>query len=88
MFHYIPFVYFLRGGGWRRLYNGELRSWYDSPNIVRVIKSRSMRWAGHVACTGRRRNTHILIGKPDEKRPFGRPRRRWEDTIMDLRETG
>jgi hypothetical protein len=64
---------------------------YASPNIVGVLKSRRMRWAGHVACMGEIRNTYnILVGKPEGKRPLRRPRRRWEDNInirMDLRET-
>jgi hypothetical protein len=63
---------------------------YSSPSIVRVIKSRRMRWAGHAARMGERRNAYrILVGKPDGKRPLGRPRRRWVDNIkMDLREVG
>jgi hypothetical protein len=58
-----------------------------SPNIIRMIKSRRMRWAGHVARTGETRNAYmILVGKSEEKRPLGRPRRRWiENIIMDLR---
>ena len=59
-------------GEWRRLHNEELHSLYHSPNIGRVIKSRRLRWAGHVA------RIKILTGKPTEKRPLGRPRRRWE----------
>jgi hypothetical protein len=59
------------------------------PNIVRVIKSRSMRWAGHVARMGERRVCRVLMGKPNGKRPLGRPRCRWEDNIkMDLQEVG
>jgi hypothetical protein len=74
-------------GSWRQLYNDELHSLYSSPNIVRVIKSRRMRWAGHVACMGEGRCVHrVLVGRPEGKRPLGRPRRRWEDNIkMDLR---
>ena len=63
---------------------------YCSPNIVRVIKSRRMRWAGHVARMGERRGVYrFLVGKPEDKRPLGRPRFRWEDNInMDLQEVG
>jgi hypothetical protein len=73
---------------WRKLHNDELHSLYSSPNIVRVIKSRKMRWAGHVARIGERGGVYrILIERPEGKRPLGRPRRRWEDNIkMDLRE--
>jgi hypothetical protein len=71
------------------LHNDELHSLYSSPNIVRVIKSRRMRWAGHVARMEGRGVCRVLVGRPEEKRPLGRPRRRWEDNIkMDLRETG
>jgi len=71
---------------WRKLHNEELSDLYSSPNIVRVIKSRRMRWAGHVARMGERRGVYrVLVGKPEGKRPLGRPRRRWEDNIkMDL----
>jgi hypothetical protein len=63
---------------------------YSSPSIIRIIKSRRVRWAGHVARMGEKRNTcRILVGKPEGKRPLGRPRRRWVDNIkMDLREIG
>ena len=63
---------------------------YSSPNIVRVIKSRRMRWAGHVARMGEERGVYkVLMGKPDGRRPLGRPRRRWADSIrMDLQEVG
>ena len=63
---------------------------YSLPNIVRVVKSRRMRWAGHVAHMGEDRGVHrVLVGKPEGKRPLGRPRRRWEDNIkMDLQEVG
>jgi len=72
-------------GEWRKLHNEELNDLY-SPNIVRVIKSRRMRWAGHVARMGEGRGVYrILVGKSEGKRPRGRPRRRWEDNIkMDL----
>jgi hypothetical protein len=77
-------------GLWRKLHNDELHSLYSSPNIVRVIKSRRMRRAGHVARRGEGEVIYrVLIGRPEGKRPLGRPRRRWEDNIkMDLRETG
>jgi len=77
-------------GEWRKLYNEELRDLYPLPNIVRVVKSRRMRWAGHVVRMGEGRVVHrVLAGKPDGKRPLGRPRRRWEDNIkMYLREVG
>jgi hypothetical protein len=75
---------------WRKLHNDELHSLYSSQNIVRVIKSRRMRWAGHVARMRERRGVYrILGGRPEGKRPLGRPRHRWEDNIkMDLREIG
>ena len=68
----------------------ELNDLYSSPNIVRVIKSRIMRWAGHVACMGEERGVYrVLVGKPEGKRPLGRPRRRWVNNIrMDLQEVG
>jgi hypothetical protein len=77
-------------GSWRKLYNDELHSLYSSPNIVRMIKSRRMRWAGHVARMGEGRYVYrVLVGMPEGKRPLGRPRRRWEGKIkMDLREIG
>ena len=75
---------------WRKLHNGELNDLYCSPNILRVIKSRRMRWAGHVARMEEGRGVHkVLVGKPEGNRPLGRPRRRWEDNIkMDLEEVG
>ena len=77
-------------GEWRRLHNEELHSLYRSPNIVRLIKSRRLRWAGHVARMEESRSAlKILTGKPTGKRPLGRPRCRWEDNIrMDLEEIG
>jgi hypothetical protein len=70
----------------RKLHNEELNDLYSLPNIVRVVKSRRMRWAGHVARMGEDRGVcRVLVGKPERKRPLGRPRRRWEDNIkMDL----
>ena len=77
-------------GEWRKLHNEEHNDLYCSPNIVRVIKSRRIGWAGHVARIGEGRDVcRILVGKPEGKRPLGRPRRRWEDNIkMDLQEVG
>jgi len=77
-------------GKWRKLHNEELRDLYSLPNIVRVVKSRKMRWAGHVALMGEVRGVHwVLVGKPEGKRPLGKPRHRWEDNIkMDLLKVG
>ena len=77
-------------GEWRKLHNEELNDLYSLPSIVRVVKSRRMGWAGHVARMGEDRGVHrVLVGKPDGKRPLGRPRCRWEDNIkMDLQEVG
>jgi hypothetical protein len=77
-------------GSWRKLHNDELHSLYSSPNIVRAIKSRRMRWVGHVARMGEVRGAYrVLVGRPEGKRPLGRPRRRCKDNIkMYLREIG
>jgi hypothetical protein len=66
--------------GWRKLHNEELHDQYSSPSIIRMIKSRRMRWAGHVGRMGEIRNTcRILVGKPEGKKPLGRPWSRWDD---------
>ena len=77
-------------GEWRKLHNEKINDLYSSPNIVRVIKSRRMRWAWHVARMEEGRGVRkALVGKPEGKRPLGIPRRRWEDNIkMDLEEVG
>jgi hypothetical protein len=77
-------------GLWRKLYNDELHSLSSSLNIVRVIKSRRVSWAGHVAWMGEGRGVHrVLVGRPEGKRPLERPRYRWEDKIkLDLGEIG
>jgi len=77
-------------GEWRKLHNEELNDLYPSPSIVRVIKSRRMRWAGLVALVRERKGVYrTFMGKPEGKRPLGGPRHRWEDNIgMDLREVG
>jgi len=76
-------------GEWKRLHNEELNDLYSSPNIVRVIKSRRMRSAGHVARMDEERGVYrVLLGKPEGRRPLGRPRRRWVDIRIDLREVG
>jgi hypothetical protein len=75
-------------GEWRKLHNEELHNFYSSPDIIRQVKSWWMGWVGHVARMGEERKVYkVLVGKPEGKRPLGRPRRRWEDGIrMDLRE--
>jgi hypothetical protein len=77
-------------GEWRKLHNEELRDLYSSPSIIRIMKSRRMRWAGHIARMGEKKNAYrLLVGKPEGKRPLGRPIRRWVDDIrMDLGEVG
>jgi hypothetical protein len=75
-------------GGWRKM--EELHGLYSSPSIIKVIKARRMRWAGHVVCMGEVRGAYnILVGRPEGRRPLGRPRCRWEDNIkIDLEEIG
>ncbi|KAJ4436544.1 hypothetical protein ANN_16575 [Periplaneta americana] len=77
-------------GEWRKLHNAELHALYPSPDIIRNITPRRLRWPGHVARMGESRNAYrVLVGRPEGKRPLGRPRRRWEDNIkMELREVG
>jgi hypothetical protein len=77
-------------GEWRKLHSGELHNLYSSPDIIRQIKSRRMKWAGHVARTEEGRNVYrVLMGKPEGKRPLERPRCRWEDGIKkDVRDIG
>jgi hypothetical protein len=77
-------------GGWRKLHNEELHNLYSLPSIIRIIKSRRMRWAGHMARMGKKRNVcRLLVGKPEGNRPLGRPRHRWIYNIkMDLLEIG
>jgi hypothetical protein len=73
-------------GEWRKLHNEELHDLYSSPSIISIINSRRMRWAGHVARMGEKRNAYrLLVGKPEGRKPLGRPQRRWLDNIrMDL----
>jgi hypothetical protein len=77
-------------GGWRKLHNEELHNLYSLPSIIRIIKLSRMRWAGHVARMGEKRNVYrLLVGKPEGKTPLGRPRCGWIDNIkMDLLEIG
>jgi hypothetical protein len=66
-------------GEWRKLHNKELHDLYSSPSFIRIMKARRVRWAGHVARMGEKRNAYTLVGKPEGRRPLGRPRRRWSD---------
>jgi hypothetical protein len=77
-------------GEWKKLHNKELHDLYSSPSIIRIIEPRRMRWAGHVARMWEKKNAYrVLVGKPEGKRPLGRPRRRWMDNIgIDLGEVG
>jgi hypothetical protein len=77
-------------GEWRKLYNEQRHDLYSSPSIIRIMKSGTMRWAGHIARMGEKRNAYRLLErKPEGKRPLGRPRRRWVNNIrMDLEEVG
>jgi hypothetical protein len=77
-------------GGWRKLLNEKLHDLYSSPSIIRINKSRWMKWAGHVARMGEKRNAYrLLVGKPKGNIPLGRPRRRWVDDIkINLLEIG
>jgi hypothetical protein len=84
------YIYYSVAGSMRKLHDEELHGLYSLPSIVRVIKARRMRWAGHVASMGEVRGAYnILVGRPERRRPLVRPRRRWEGNIkMDLREIG
>jgi hypothetical protein len=77
-------------GEWRKPHNDELNDMYRSPNTIRLIKSRRMRWVVHVAYMGERISVYrVLVGKPEGRRPLGRPRRRWEGNIkIDLQKVG
>jgi hypothetical protein len=77
-------------GEWRKLHNVEFRDLYSSPSIIRIIKVMRMRWAGYIARMGENRNAYVLlVGKPEGRRPLGRPKRRWLDIVsMDLVEVG
>ena len=84
------YKYIIATKEWRKLHNEELNDLYSSPSILRVIKSRRIRLAGHVARMGNKRGVYwVVVWKPEGKRPLGRPRRRWEDNIKrDLQEVG
>jgi hypothetical protein len=70
-------------GEWRKLHSEERHDLYTSPSIITIIKLRRMRWEDHVACMGEKRNAYrLVLGKPEGKRPLGRPRHRWVDNIM------
>jgi hypothetical protein len=77
-------------GGWGKLHNEEFHNMCSSPNTILIINSRRMRWTGHIACIGEKRHTYrVLVGKPEGKRPLGRPGHRREDNIkMVFREIG
>jgi hypothetical protein len=77
-------------GGWKKLQNEELHNLFSSPDVIRMMKSRRMRWVGHVACMGAKRNAYrVLVGKPERKRSPGISRRRWENNIkMEHKEMG
>jgi hypothetical protein len=76
-------------GDWGKLHNEEFHNLYSSPNIIRMVKSKRMRRAGHVARMGEKRNAYRILGKPERRRPLGRPRRRWVDNIkIYLRKIG
>jgi hypothetical protein len=75
-------------GGWRELHNEELHNSYSPPSIIRAIKSIRLRWAAYVADMGENNSYRILVGKPERKRPLGRPIRRWEDNFKMDREAG
>jgi hypothetical protein len=82
MYRILINVLYVNTREWRKLHNEELNDLYSLPNIVRVVKSKRIRWAGHVARMGEDRGVHrVLVGKPEGKRPLGRPRRTWEDNI-------